>query len=385
MSQKNYKRYLTYPTLILFFLLSTFPVYSLKDIAIVHNIRYFSSEDYTRVVVDVNKPVKFNEQKLIEKGRTRIYFDILNSRLANIPDRFIINKGYLKEIRIAQFRRNIVRVVLEFKEIQKYNIFSLQNPFRIIIDIFGEEFTRPSIPSIPSPTEKKEYSMARQLGLGVKKIVIDPGHGGHDPGAIGLFGLKEKEIVLDIALKIKKLIEKNLDIDVIITRNKDNFIPLEERTAKANSEKADLFISIHANSSRNKNRNGFEIYTLNFTTDPDAIDVAARENAVSTKSIGELENILKKIILNSKLSESQGLAKMIHKSMENNAFPVPKGLKQAPFYVLIGAEMPSILVEVAYLSNARDAALLRKPSEREKIASGIYNGILEYLKSLGKV
>ncbi len=368
-----------FPKFLLIFLLYL-PVFS-QEKAKVHNIRYYSSSDYTRVVIDVDRPVSFQEKKLIEPGRVRIYFDIENAKLFNLPPSIPVSKGYIKEIRVGQFTLRTVRVVLEFAEVVSYRTFTLYSPFRIVVDIYGKRETPSKPPAILKPGE---LTIARQLGLGVKKVVIDPGHGGDDPGAIGPGGIPEKEITLDIALKLKELLERNSDLKVVLTRDKDVFVPLEVRTAIANSERSDLFVSIHANSVRNRNISGFEVYTLNFTKDPHAIEIAASENAVSSKTIGELESLIKKILLNTKKEESSNFAKFIESDLRRYTNVRSLGVKEAPFYVLIGAEMPSILVEVGFLSNIDDRRRLCSDSFRKNVAMGLFNGILNYINSFGK-
>jgi len=371
------KKFFAFSILILAFPLILFS----QERARVHNIRYFSSSDYTRVVIDIDRPVTFQEKKLIEPDRVRIYFDIDNAKVFNLPPSIPVSKGYIKEIRVGQFTLKTVRVVLEFAEVVKYRTFTLYSPFRIVVDIYGE---RKAIPKTTPVSKPEELTIARQLGLGVKKIVIDPGHGGDDPGAIGPGGVLEKDITLDIAFKLKELLEKNSDLKVVLTRDKDVFVPLEVRTAIANSERADLFVSIHANSTRNKNISGFEVYTLNFTKDPHAIEIAASENAVSSKTIGELESLIKKILLNTKKEESINLAKFIENNLIKHTKVRSLGVKEAPFYVLIGAEMPSILVEVGFLSNLNDRTRLCSDVFRTNIALGLSEGILNYINSFGK-
>lgn len=366
---------------VVFFILSfTLPLFP-QEKAKVHNIRYFSSTDYTRVVIDVDRPVTFQEKKLIEPGRVRIYFDIENARLFNLPPSIPVSKGYIKEIRVGQFTLKTVRIVLEFAEVVRYRTFTLYSPFRIVVDIYGERKFQAKQPPVSEP---EELTIARQLGLGIQKIVIDPGHGGEDPGAIGPGGISEKEITLDIALKLKELLQKSSDLKVILTREKDVYVPLEVRTAIANSERAGLFVSIHANATRNKNISGFEVYTLNFTKDPHAIEIAASENAVSSKTIGELESLIKRILLNTKKGESVNLARFIENDLRKHTNVRSLGVKEAPFYVLIGAEMPSILVEVGFISNPDDRNRLRLDSFRRNVAQGLFDGILNYINSFGK-
>jgi N-acetylmuramoyl-L-alanine amidase len=233
------------------------------------------------------------------------------------------------------------------------------------------------------------YSLARQLGLGARTIVIDAGHGGHDPGSIGRGGLQEKDVVLDIALRLEKLIRKELGAEVIMTRATDVFIPLEERTAIANSRGADLFLSIHANSARNRAARGIETYFLSFAQDPHAEEVAARENAVSAATMKDLQNLVKAIALNSKIDESRDFAASVQEAMVGSIRPVvpairDRGVRTAPLYVLIGANMPSVLAEISFVSNPQDERLLGTPKHRERIAESLFEGVRSYLAALNR-
>jgi N-acetylmuramoyl-L-alanine amidase len=247
-------------------------------------------------------------------------------------------------------------------------------------------------PAAPSANNGGNYSIARQLGLGVSRIVIDPGHGGHDPGALGS-KINESEIVLDVALRLEKLLQNERNFDVVLTRRTDVFIPLEERTAIANREHADLFLSIHVNSSRNKQAHGIETYHLNFASNPEAEAVAARENAGAAQTMNHLPEIVKAIALNNKLDESRDFAHMVQESMvgrlkAQNAAMKDLGVKQAPFVVLIGAGMPSVLAEIAFISNSNEATLLKTGAYREKIAEALFDAVKKYqktLKSIGTV
>ena len=240
------------------------------------------------------------------------------------------------------------------------------------------------------PTSAGERSLTRTLGLKIGQIVVDAGHGGHDTGTIGPNGLMEKDLVLDVALRLGRLLETRLGADVIFTRDDDTFIPLETRTAIANEHQADLFISIHANSSPDPNASGIETYYLNFTSNPDALEVAARENAVSEKSIFELQDLVKKITLKEKIEESRELATDVQLSLYSglatrHSTLRDRGVKKAPFVVLIGANMPSILAEISFVSNPTDAAKLETPEYREKIAESLYKGIAKYAGGLSGV
>jgi N-acetylmuramoyl-L-alanine amidase len=251
--------------------------------------------------------------------------------------------------------------------------------------------TLPPPPAPPAITSHGDYSLARQLGLGISRIVIDPGHGGHDPGAQAN-GITEADLVLDISLRLEKLLQAQPGVEVVLTRRTDTFIPLEERTAIANREGADLFLSIHANASKRTAARGIETFILNFATNPDAEATAARENASSAQAMGTLPSIVKAIALNNKLAESRELADAVQTSLTRHlhATSPTKGLrdlgvKQAPFVVLIGAQMPSVLAEVSFLTNKSDAALLKKSDYRQRVAQALCDAVLKYQASLKKV
>jgi N-acetylmuramoyl-L-alanine amidase len=240
------------------------------------------------------------------------------------------------------------------------------------------------------PTANGERSLTRVLGLKIGKIVIDPGHGGHDTGTIGPNGLEEKDLVLDVSRRLGRLLQTRLGAEVIYTRKDDTFIPLETRTAIANEEGADLFVSVHANSSHDPDARGVETYYLNFTSSPDALEVAARENAVSEKSIHELQDLVKKIALKEKIDESQEFAGDVQSSLHSglaakNPGERDRGVKKAPFIVLIGANMPSILAEISFVSNPGDERRLETADYRQKIAESLYRGIAKYVSGLSGV
>jgi N-acetylmuramoyl-L-alanine amidase len=246
-------------------------------------------------------------------------------------------------------------------------------------------------PSEPKPTRDGQRSLTRTLGLKISRIVIDPGHGGHDTGTIGPRGLMEKDLCLDVGLRLGRMIAQKLPgAEVIYTRKDDTFIPLEQRTAIANEAKADLFISIHANSSRDHDARGIETYYLNFATSQESMEVATRENAYSEESLHDLQNLIQKIARNEKIEESKELASDIQDSLTHRLQLVSqdehnRGVKKAPFIVLIGANMPSVLSEISFVSNPSDERLLRKGDQRQRIADGLYRGIATYLESLGSL
>jgi N-acetylmuramoyl-L-alanine amidase len=245
--------------------------------------------------------------------------------------------------------------------------------------------------AVPLPTRDGQSTLTRALGLKINRIVIDAGHGGHDTGTIGPTGLMEKDLCLDVALRLGKIIEQKLPgADVVYTRSDDTFIPLEERTNIANEAKADLFISIHANSSPDQGARGVETYYLNMKGTVEAMEVAARENASSQEGIHDLQDLVKRIARTEKIDESKEFAEDVQDSLSKRVQRTARsernrGVRKAPFVVLIGADMPSILTEISFLSNPADEQLLKKPDHRQHIAEGVYQGVSAYLQSLNSM
>lgn len=475
-------------------------------------LKYWSSDNYTRIVIMASGPVKFKEELLQKSGNTprQLYIDFYDSYIepkyrAPVP----IEDGLLRQIRTGQFSKNTVRVVLDIESIESYKIYSLPNPFRVVIDVRGKSLVqdpkkliKPSpaeTPGIASPAdiaahhtfdtggntsagagvdtrivsdkatgtsnatensgnskpaavagtekiaarttttladtkpnktktmvatasppptaepvilkdqkktapkpentaartirsetqplpESPSISLAQQLGLGVGRIVLDPGHGGKDPGATAN-GLREKDIVLKLAKQLKPILEREIGCKVLLTRDTDTFISLEERTAIANTKNADLFISLHINAHPSPKVRGVETYYLNLSTNAEAMRVAAMENETSTHQMSDLQDILSDIMKNSKINESSRLAQQVHQTMvaglsENNFGKVQDlGVKQAPFYVLIGAQMPAILIEIAFISNEADAQNLQSAHFLKALAKEISSGIQSYVSS----
>lgn len=251
----------------------------------------------------------------------------------------------------------------------------------------GKVTTRPVGTASPARTGSGDRSLVRVFGLKLGRVVIDAGHGGHDTGTIGPNGLMEKDLVLDVALRLGKLISKQLGAEVIYTRSGDVFIPLEERTQIANEQKADLFISIHANSSPERSATGVETYYFNLTSDTRGLDLASRENATSASSISDLNDLLHKAVLQTKLEESREFAQSVQSSLWTasrrlNSRSKDRGVRQAPFVVLIGATMPSILAEIGFVSNPHDARLLKRGDQRQRIAEALFKGISQYANTL---
>lgn len=351
-----------------------------ERIITVRDLRHNSTKKYTRVVIEFDGPFEYEFNRIKEPDR--IYFDFKKSRVGeDLQKKTIpIGDGILNAVRIGQFSPEVVRVVLDLDSIENFRAFSMENPERLVIDISG--ISKPDI----QPQITKETPL-----YGIRRIVIDPGHGGHDPGAIGKRGLKEKEIVLDIAKKLNGLIKKDMDVEVILTRDSDIFIPLDERTAIANTKEADLFLSIHANASPNPNARGIETYFLNYTNDEEATRVAARENAISLKRQKEiqkkfqtdLEKTFGDLERDVKRDESLRFAHMVQNSMIDNlhsSYNVTNhGVKHALFYVLVGAKMPSILAEISFISNHEEERRLASSLYRQKIAESLLAGIKNYL------
>jgi N-acetylmuramoyl-L-alanine amidase len=428
------------------------------SVAELGQVRVWNADTYTRIVIDLGGQASYQAARI--SGPDRIYFDIenahLNPRLAAEPVE-IPSNGYLKAVRIAQNRANVVRVVLEVNKVKDYSVFELANPDRLVVDVYGSEQegrapatitvvpTTPTAPTakpapelktvaatkaskspakaaplaaavkpptrpvkrekpaeeppllspreavaamgpapVAQPTRAGERSLSRVLGLKIGRIVIDPGHGGHDTGTIGPTGLMEKDLCLDVALRLGRLIQEQLPLaEVTYTRKDDSYVPLEKRTEIANEARADLLISIHANSSDNHRVRGIETYYLNFNAAPEAMEVAARENATAQGGVHQLEELVQKIARNDKIEESRDLAESIQDSLtqQTRSGARDRGVRQAPFVVLIGAHMPSVLTEISFLSNPTDEKWLKKPASRQRIAEGIYHGIESYLKS----
>lgn len=379
-------------------------------VAELQNIQHWTGEDYTRVALYTNTPVAFQEQAYLQDPKhqkpAQILVDLkgcaVNPRLGSHQK---IDDAFLEGINAIQLDPSKTRIILDAKSLDRYRIFTLSDPFRIIVDVQGKKTvqqaagppSRPSpsasAPPAPSPlptqpTKDRLPSLARQLGLEVNRIVLDPGHGGKDKGATGPGGVHEKNITLAIASELKDLIEEKLNCQVLLTRTKDRFVSLEERTAFANAHKADLFISIHTNANEDKNLTGTETYYLNFSKDKESARVAALENATSTKRISDLETILHDLMRNTKIKESSQLATAIHRQVVKHIKAKEQervrdlGVKQAPFCVLIGAEMPCILIETAFITNPKEEARLKDKDFQKELAKGITAGLEAYMRQM---
>jgi N-acetylmuramoyl-L-alanine amidase len=368
------------------------------NIISVTGLRYWSNPNYTRLVIDADGDTQFKEHLLkpdpdLNTPR-RLYVDLAGARLGNDMEKIVpINDDLLKDARAGQYTSETVRVVVDIKTFSKYKIFPLKNPFRIVIDVWGTTSGSSSavasvLGTTPIPGDEKvgPSNLARQLALGVSRIVIDPGHGGKDFGAPGFIkGVHEKEIVLQMSKRLAKMIQNELGCQVYLTRSDDRYLTLEERTAIANTKEADLFISLHTNAHKNKEAYGIETYFLNLATDDEAIRVAAMENATSRKNISDLQTILTDLMQNTKINESARLASFVQASLNENLTKnynliKNKGVKQAPFYVLLGAQMPAVLVEAGFISNARECNRLMTSEYQDHICRAIINGIRQYIK-----
>jgi N-acetylmuramoyl-L-alanine amidase len=463
----------------------------------VSHVRIWNADNYTRIIIELGGKAKYQAARISDPDR--IYFDIENAKLSNelvhqpieIP-----SSGYLKAVRVAQNRADVVRVVLDVAKVKDYSVFELADPDRLVVDVYGPTDstaaataaapansaktsvktvasapaasapsagtsaqtpaisvpaastplaptprtariqTPPStaagllplsmkasasllpMPALPKvaiaatvptseslksqadnigpapaakPTRNGEHSLTRVLGLKIGRIVIDPGHGGHDTGTIGPTGLMEKDLCLDVALRLGKLIGRSLpSAEIVYTRQDDRYVGLEQRTAIANDARADLFISIHANSSDDARVSGIETYYLNFNASAQAMEVAARENATAQSSVHDLQDLVTKIARNEKVEESRDLAadlqESLASSMQMGKRPERnRGVRKAPFVVLVGADMPSVLAEIAFISNPADEQWLKKPENRQHAADGLYHGIERYLRSVNSL
>lgn len=436
-----------------------------ESTARIRAIRRTILPEVVRIAIELDRQVEYQHDRIA--GPERVFVDLAATAVGNGVSPASFDVAPVTAVRLGQRPGGATRVVLDLDGAGRHNVFTLDNPYRIVVDIrraagadavaaahtrrqsdrivpaidtagprasssranaapaaasrletttvAAEDAIEPAPPveadaapsAIPLPARsaaatppapapvtpkanlKGRYSLSRQLGLGVHRIVIDPGHGGHDPGA-RVRGLSESELVLDVALRLEKLLLKDPGVEVVLTRRSQVFVPLEERTAIANREGADLFLSIHANASRNRKARGIETYFLNFASNPDAEAVAARENSASGRTMHSLPDIVKAIALNNKLDESRDFATLVQRAMIDHLGRSYKsvrdlGVKQAPFVVLIGAGMPSILAEISFVTHSQEGKLLKTASYRQRIAEALYQGVRRYQTSLKAV
>ena len=416
--------------------------------AVLANIERTVTAASVRVTIELDREVRYLEQRL--SGPARVFFDLQDVQaVPDLKDKVLsYTSDVVNKIRVGRHPDNVVRVVLDLEDVANYSVFTLYGPFRIVVDaeravgraatadvpplpsqplrIFAPSPETPrlvaysapplapltravrssktgtapltsviappprsgpgAVPATPSANAAGGFSIARQLGLRVSRIVIDPGHGGHDPGVLGK-NLNEATLVLDVALRLEKLLQKEAGVEVVLTRRTDVYVPLEERTEIANRQHADMFLSIHANASRNEDARGIETFYLSFASSPEAEAVAARENSASAREMHQLPDLIKAITLNNKLDESRDLANLVQDALVTNLRKTNKeirsrGVKKAPFVVLIGAAMPSVLAEISFVSNRQELTLLRTPGYRQKIAEALFVAVGKYRKSL---
>ena len=415
---------------------------------IVRDVKRVVLPEVVRVTIEMDGEVAYHEESLANPAR--LFFDLRGASLAPTIDEGVksfTDGDIVREIRLGTHPGGVTRVVVDTEGVARHSLFTLYNPYRLVLDMYRApvqltekaptatapppaaprpapaptstakaaivvpppapvvtppptptrtaEATLPSSPAGPNVTtapaapesnSSGSYSLARQLGLGVSRIVIDPGHGGHDPGSLGK-GIREAELVLDVSLRLEKLLKQEPGIDVVMTRRTDEFIELEERTRIANRQNADLFLSIHANSSRRRTAQGVETFVLNFANTSEAEEVAARENAIAKGSMRQLPDIVKAITLNNKLDESRDLAEMVQANLvtrlRKTQSDLPdRGIKQAPLVVLIGASMPSVLAEIGFVSTPEEGDRLKTSAYRQDIAEALRDAVLRYQRSL---
>ncbi|MBI3327569.1 MAG: N-acetylmuramoyl-L-alanine amidase [Nitrospinae bacterium] len=361
----------------------------------VRDLRHWSNPTYTRVVITVDGEVKYREGRL--RKPDRLYLDLLGAQLSpdirgrplGAPD------NILSGIRAAQNLPHVVRVVLDLKTLREHHIFTLGDPYRIVIDIKGNRVQSrpPALEASSGPSHARRHtatpSGVKRIALATEHrwhVVIDPGHGGKDPGAIGASGLMEKDVVLHIAKRLKTLMQQEGRWQVTLTRETDVFIPLEERTAVANAQGADVFVSIHVNAAERSELQGVETYFLDMATDEQAMRTAARENSTSLGQMSDLRAILRDLLLTSKRNESSLLAGSVQRALVQAPAGGKNGrdlgVKQAPFYVLMGAEMPAILIETAFISHPSEERKLASPSYHLEVAQAMLAGIKEYVATI---
>lgn len=366
-----------------------------SDKALLTAVRFLSSKTYTRVMMDLSREARYEIHSLKEEDSKglppRIYVDIAGARLATGSKEPIqVQDGLLRQVRVGQFSQNVVRVVLDMNSLRDHKVFLLPDPYRLVIDIHGQKGVDPLSSAArgraDAPSGKGNSRSSTPAMVGIRKVVLDPGHGGKDPGAIGVGGIAEKDIVLSVAKKLAAKLRKEMGIEVVLTREDDRYVPLEDRTAIANAEDADLFISLHMNASPNTDAKGLETYYLDNTNDEAAMRLAARENGTSRKDISDLQFILSDMTQNMKLEDSIALAHRVHGSLVSNMSKKmgevkDLGVKKALFYVLVGARMPSVLVEMFFITNKTEGRAMTRNSHQQSLVEALYQGVKEYNQS----
>jgi len=373
--------------------------------ALLEDIRHWSNPGYTRIALYTRQKVRYRVGKLagsVKRDKPpRLYIDLMDTELGDELDHPLkVSDSIVSRIRFAERDEGFIRVVIDLTAAHTHRVIPMSNPDRVVIDITAGEDTigrviGKKMHEKPGKTQKKKIeglkkkskprvSLSAMAGLKVKRVVIDAGHGGRDPGAIGAKGTMEKKIALDVGFRLAKLMKKNLKLEVLMTRKKDHFVPLEARTAYANKKEADLFISIHFNAHRNRKFRGVETFYLDLTDDRYSIKLAARENATSEKSISDLQYILADLALKSHVDDSIRLSKFVQRGMVGKLRRKYKrvrdmGIKPALFYVLIGARMPSILIEGSFITNPMEEKRLKSKDYRQRLAEGICAGIANFI------
>ena len=349
----------------------------------VRDVRYVSYKSYSRVVVEIDGHIDFTKHRL--SNPDRIFFDIKDCSLPKKVDTSLdVKDRIINNVRFAQFDKSTVRVVIDLKNRKDFSAYILEKPYRLVIDVYDNKAE-----GVPprEPLEVKKAPVNKFLN-NIRTVVIDPGHGGKDPGAIGPKGLREKDITLSVGKKLGKLLKEKHGIKIVYTRTRDKYVSLKKRTQLANSKKADLFVSIHANASKRRGARGIETYFLNWTNEDQAMKVAARENGIPLwkmkKQQGGLKMILQDLARSNKNEESMKLAYSVQNAMVNTLKKDYRriedlGVKFALFYVLVGAEMPSVLVEISFVSNREEERRLANNKYRDKIAEAIAKGVKAYI------
>ncbi len=372
------------------------------------NIRVWSSPEYTRIVLDLSSKIEFEPHQL-GGAEPRIYVDLLQAELASdIQDRQRVKDGIVSQIRSSNLDNSRTRVVLDLTTAGEYQVFRLENPDRVVIDVrkpatgttassgtskaaaAGKDSIAGILNEVPLSKPPALHVPQHNKKSGINLIVVDAGHGGKDPGAVGRNKTREKDVTLQMAKKLAVALRKGLNCKVLLTRSDDRFLPLHSRTAYANKVGADLFISLHANASTNRKAYGLETYYLNLSKNKQAAEVAARENGTSLEEVSNLEAILFDLMANAKINESSRLAAEIQQAMVRYLKPKfsrikDLGVRQGPFHVLLGATMPSVLVETAFISNRREEKRLKTKVYQEKVAQAIVRGIKEYTATVDRV
>ncbi|MBC8168078.1 MAG: N-acetylmuramoyl-L-alanine amidase [Bryobacteraceae bacterium] len=415
-------------------------------------VRFWTFSDLTRIVIETSEDFQFRKDRVPDPDRLFFDLTNTVLRLGKRGQvTYPVNDSRLRQIRLAETVPGTSRVVFDLQQDVDFSVSVMTNPPRLLVELrrgdskAGKGVTPPVISAIPTspavavtspaslppppvrqiaepsmvgsiPALPKQaivainppvagkrsplppppraanmgaQSMTRALGLKIGRIVLDPGHGGHDTGTSGVGGLLEKDLVLDVCKRLGALVETRLGAEVVYTRTDDTYIPLDRRTDIANQQRADLFLSIHANSSPAGATSGVETYYLNFTDNKTAMELAARENAGSSKTVYDLKELLQKIAMHDKIEESRQFAARVHQSLytasaKANQRTRDRGVKKAPFVVLIGASMPSVLAEIGFVTNPKDEALFRKADFRQKIADGLFQGISRYAGTLSQ-